>query len=436
VKKLVVASIVVLVLAAVVGLVVGCGEGDLPNDAVAKVGDTYITQEQFDTRMAAFEAQYAGYMPDKEEDPEGYRGFQLNVVDYMVMYEMAKQKAPSYGLELPDTTVTDAEVQTEIDKILNDYYQGDQAKFDEALAAQSMTLDGLKTAYKASMLYEKESTFLQSLYDAVTKDVTTVPDDEIAAYYEEHKAEYFTDETRTVRHILISPTPDEISEASTTTTTSGSTSSSDDSSTASTESTTTTVYEPTQADWDTALETANKVKADLTGGADWTAEAAEFSDDPGSKDMGGDLGEVAKGEMVAEFENAVFSLKLNEISEPIKTTYGYHVIQVTGITEAKQSTLDEVKDEITTTLLNEKKTEVWDQWLIDTKSALGVVYKEGMEPTTTTTSATTATTVGPGDTTTRSEAPSTTDSGEATTTTAAGQTITTAAPSTTTTAKP
>ncbi len=415
-KKLVVASILVLVLAAAVGLVVGCGEGGLPDDAVAKVGETYITQEQFDTRMAAFEAQYAGYMPDKEEDPEGYKEFQLNVADYMVMYEMAKQKAPSYSLELPDTTVTDADVQTEIDKILGDYYQGDQAKFDEALAAQGMTVDDLKASYKASMLYDKESTFLQSVYDAVTKDVTTVPEEEIAAYYEEHKAEYFVDETRTVRHILISPTPDEIDEASTTTTTTGSTSSSDDSSTTSTESTTTTVYEPTQTDWDAALETANTVKADLEGGADWTAEAAQYSDDPGSKDMGGDLGEVAKGEMVEEFENAVFSLELNEISEPVKTTYGYHVIQVTGITEAKQSTLEEVKDEITNTLLNEKKTEVWDQWLIDIKSELGVVYKEGMEPTTTTTS--------------------TTDSGGATTTTAAGQTITTAAPSTTTTAKP
>ena len=46
--------------------------------------------------------------------------------------------------------------------------------------------------------------------------------------------------------------------------------------------------------------------------------------------------------MVQEFETAVFSLKLNEISQPVKTTYGYHVIQVTGITPAKQYTLNDV----------------------------------------------------------------------------------------------
>jgi parvulin-like peptidyl-prolyl isomerase len=435
VKKRVVASILVLLLAVTVGVLVGCGGGDLPNDALAKVGDKYITQDQFDQRFAQFEAQYVNQAPTKDSDPEAYKTFQVNVLDYMVMYEMALQKAPALGIELPDLTVTDEDVQTEIDKILNDYYYGDQAKFDEALTAQNMTIDQLKAAYKASMLYEKESAFLQSEYDAVTKDVTTVPDDEIAAYYEAHKADYFTDETRTVRHILISPTPDEISNE-TTTTTEVSGSAADDSSSTSTESTTTTTaYEPTQTDWDNALDTATKVRADLAGGADWTAEAAEYSDDSGTKDTGGDLGTVKKGEMVQEFEDAAFSLKLNEISEPVKTTYGYHVIQVTGITEAKQSTLDEVKEEITTTLVNQKKSETWDQWLIDTKSELGVVYKEGMEPTTTTTSATTETTSGSGDTTTTSGASSTT-AAESSTTTTAGQTITTGAPSTTTTAKP
>ncbi len=132
--------------------------------------------------------------------------------------------------------------------------------------------------------------------------------------------------------------------------------------------------------------------------------------------------------MVKEFEDSVFSLALNEISDPVKTVFGYHVIQVTGITEAKQYTLEEKKEEITTTLLNAKKGDVFEQWLIDTKAELGVIYKEGMAPTTTTTASTTATTSGSGDTTTTTAASSTA--------TSAGQTITTAAPSTTTTAKP
>ena len=61
-----------------------------------------------------------------------------------------------------------------------------------------MTVEQLKVNYKESML-------LQKAYEEVTKDVTTVPDADIAAYYEENKADYFVDETRTARHILISP---------------------------------------------------------------------------------------------------------------------------------------------------------------------------------------------------------------------------------------
>ncbi len=251
-KKRFVASVLVLLLAVAVGLLVGCG-GDLPKDAVAKVGENYITQEQFDQRMADFEAQYAGQgLPDKDTDPEGYKDFQLRVLDYMVMYEMALQKAPSLNVALPDVTVTDAEVQTELDKILTDYFGGDQAQFDAALAAQNMTLDQLKERSKATKRYEKEDTFLNSVFDEVTKDVTPVPDEEIAAYYEENKAKYVDDETRTARHILISATPD-VSDDASTTSTDGSTSTTAGSSSTSTESTTTSTSAPTQADWDEAL---------------------------------------------------------------------------------------------------------------------------------------------------------------------------------------
>ena len=134
---------------------------------------------------------------------------------------------------------------------------------------------------------------------------------------------------------------------------------------------------------------------------------------------------VSKGQMVPEFDESVFSLAKDEISQPIKSSYGYHIIQVTEITEAKQYTLDEVKEDISSTLVNEKKGEVWQEWLDSIRTKLGVVFKAGMEPTTTTTAATTETTTSGGATTTNTPA---TTAGEATTTTQAGSTITTAAP--------
>ena len=132
-----------------------------------------------------------------------------------------------------------------------------------------------------------------------------------------------------------------------------------------------------------------------------------------------------------EFETALFSLKLNEISQPVKTQYGYHVIQVTAITPAKQSTLDEAKAKVTTAVLNQKKSTAWLAWIAKMKKKVGVVFKEGMATTTTTAGASTTTTSAGATVTTASgpetTAPVTTTTATSTATTAAGA-ATTAAP--------
>ncbi len=161
--KRILAVLVVLLLAGTVGLVAGCG-GNVPSGAVAKVGGTAITQEEFDQRIADFEAQYAGQIPDKTSDPAGYKQFQQDVLEYMITYQLASQKAEELKI-----TVADDEVQKQIDSVLADSFAGDQAKFDDALKQQGITMDQLKLSYKESML-------LQKVYDEVTKDVTTVAD--------------------------------------------------------------------------------------------------------------------------------------------------------------------------------------------------------------------------------------------------------------------
>lgn len=78
------------------------------------------------------------------------------------------------------------------------------------------------------------------------------------------------------------------------------------------------------------LATAKSVIAQLDRGADFAELAQEFSTDTGSGAKGGDLGWFGKGAMVAEFENAAFSMEIGETSEPIQSQFGYHIIQVLG----------------------------------------------------------------------------------------------------------
>lgn len=73
---------------------------------------------------------------------------------------------------------------------------------------------------------------------------------------------------------------------------------------------------------------AQKVYEEIKAGKDFAEAAKEYSDDRSNKDKGGDLGAFARGMMVPEFEQAAFALKPGEVSEPVKTPYGWHIIKV------------------------------------------------------------------------------------------------------------
>ena len=84
----------------------------------------------------------------------------------------------------------------------------------------------------------------------------------------------------------------------------------------------------TAADSAATLQHVQAVRAEIAGGADFAEVAKRESKDPGSRENGGDLGTFRKGQMVGAFDSAAFSLPLKQVSEPVKTQFGYHLIQV------------------------------------------------------------------------------------------------------------
>jgi foldase protein PrsA len=92
-----------------------------------------------------------------------------------------------------------------------------------------------------------------------------------------------------------------------------------------------------------ALQRAKEVQDKLNNGGDFAALAKEYSDDPGSKDNGGKYVDAEISKWVPEFKKAAIELPLNKISDPVETTYGYHVMKVES---RKTKTLDELKDNL------------------------------------------------------------------------------------------
>ncbi len=188
-------------------------------------------------------------------------------------------------------------------------------------------------------------------------EAVTVPPERVASYYEEHKAEFMTEETVALQYLELR-LADIASEVDVT------------------EQELREYYEQIAPERFVAPErrrashillesgdddAAARARADellkqLEQGADFAALARENSDDPGSKEQGGDLGWATRESYVAPFAEALFdpSLKAGELRGPVRTQFGYHLIRLEEVEDAHQRSFDEVRDELETDFRNDR----------------------------------------------------------------------------------
>ena len=118
-------------------------------------------------------------------------------------------------------------------------------------------------------------------------------------------------------------------------------------------------------------EIYNKIK---NNEMDFATAAKEHSSCP-SKEQGGSLGSFSRGRMVPEFEEAAFNMEIGEISEPVKTQFGYHIIKLDEKTPAQEVKLDQVKQTIANELMTMKQREVYVAKVEELKNKYRVDYK-------------------------------------------------------------
>jgi foldase protein PrsA len=326
-------------LIAVVLVAAGCGGGgarSVPSTAVAVVGGDTITKATFNMLMDGTKSAYvARKTPFPKPGTSQYKALQDQTMKYLVQQDELGQKAKSLGI-----VIADKDVDARIKQIKTQYFGGNEAKYQQQLKAQGLTETLLRVNLRGQILSEK-------LYAKVTGTVK-VSDAEIQKYYNAHITTYAQAASRDVRHILVNN-----------------------------------------------KQLADQLETQLKSGGDFAALAKKYSKDPGSAKQGGKL-TISKGQTVAPFDKVAFSLKLNEISAPVHTTYGWHIIQaLSAVKPAKQTPMKDVKMAISQQLLQTKKTDVINKWVDDVNKeyAKKIAYQTGYTPlvTATTTAQTTTT---------------------------------------------
>jgi len=318
-------------------LAAACGGGgqNVPASAVAVVNGTQISRSELDGWLAQAKKSYEAQKQQfpKVGTPE-YQSIQTQYVAYLVQKAEFEQAADDLGIKL---------TKNDIDKGVSDYikakFGGSREQFEKALKAQDFPEATFRQTIALSVLSQK-------IFDAVTKD-TQVSQQEALAYYNQNISTYQQKASRDVRHILISKKKAN-----------------------------------GQIDYPKSEKLAFQIYNRLKAGADFAALAKQYSADPGSKDQGGKL-TIQQGETVPEFDKVAFGLDTRQISTPVKTTFGYHIIQpLSKVRPGHTTPFQKVKASIEASLLQQKKQQVMTDWAqnLQKKYKHKVSYATGFEP--------------------------------------------------------
>lgn len=212
------------------------------------------------------------------------------------------EKIVEAEIEKQKIKVTDEEIEKQLND-MKEHYGGEEA-LNEAMAYYGYTMDDLKKNITINIQMKK-----------VLEPYIKITDEEVQAYFNENKDALGQKEQVKASHILVE-----------------------------------------------SKELADEIKEKIVAGEDFATLAKEHSTDGGSKESGGELGYFPRGKMVKEFEEAAFSLEKGAISEPIKTTHGYHIIKVEDKKQAKEATLKDSEDVIREALIEKKIPAAYEEW--------------------------------------------------------------------------
>lgn len=298
----------------------------------ATVGDEKITKADMDEEMQStinqLKQQYGDDYENNDRIKDQLKQMKQQYLNAMVNEKLMLQNAASVGVE-PTEDELNEKVDEAIDQLKQQYSEDGQ--FDQILEANGFTEDSFRE-------YQRKQIILQQVQEAILADVE-VTDDDAQIYYDENKdTKYVTGAGANAAHILLAEKNDD-----------------------------------GEIDFDASLAKANEVKAKLDAGADFAELASEYGTD-GTKDKGGDLGfvEYNQANYDKDFLEGFKQLSEGQISDPVKSQFGYHIIKATGLKEEVVTPFEDVKEQIKSQLLQQKQSEAFNAKLEEWKETAKV----------------------------------------------------------------
>ncbi len=271
------------------------------DDVAARVNGEAIKMSVIEQQLEDTKKQYPQMFEGADAEAR-LLDFRQRILDTLISQELLRQAAEDSGIEIDEK---------EIDNQVNELkksFQGDQ-KFEEALKKANLTVDKLKDQLREQMVQQK-------LVEKLTAEIK-IADKDIKAYYDKNKAQYKEEAAVHAAHILF----DERDEAN-----------------------------------------AEKVLEMVEDGDDFAALAKKYSKDTVSATKGGDLGWPTQP-YVSEFQAAADKLDPGEISDLVKSPFGWHIIKVIEKRSERQKKLDEVKEQIRQILTQQQQAEAYTKYL-------------------------------------------------------------------------
>lgn len=277
---------------------------------IAQVNGVGINYQQWHNVFMNFVSQYDSQTLSGISD-ELLASIKNSITEQLINSTLLYQYAEKEKIDIPASRIND-----EIEQIKSSF--GSEQDFNNALRRNNLTLNQLKESLKNQYMVDQ---VIHNEYAQIT-----ISDEEIAQYYEEYESFFFQPEKRKISHILVED-----------------------------------------------KEEAELLLNQLNDGIiDFETTAKEKSICP-SAEKNGDLGYISRGQMVPEFEEASFSLEAGNLSDIVKTEFGYHIIKCYDIQEEKQLSLEEAGDNIKSILTSQKQNERIDELIAQLREEADIV---------------------------------------------------------------